>query len=225
MHDPLVNKTRPPSPPASAYNGPDIISIQQSQPAETNAPCLTACQRRCFQEHRRFRVSRNVFAPVACQLCFIENDAKSHDAYGPIAADRWSCIWCALRVCSACRRKVDELYGHISSRAPTRITTPLPHPRPGSNVGFRRSAPGLDRGRVSPATSGLRESIDETPRARKRSALSVDSSVRRMTIDNVVQNTHRDRPESDTLGAGTYYPGPSQRKRYAASTDTLPIRT
>jgi len=221
----MLSATRPPSPPESAYRGPDITSVQQPRPAETNAPYLTAYQRRCFQEHRRFRVSRNVFAPVACQLCFVENDAKGHDTYGSIAADRWSCVWCALRVCSACRRKVDELYGHISSRAPTRITTPLLHQRPGSNIGFRRSAPGFDRGRGSPVTSGRRESMDETPRARKRSALSVDSSVRRKTIDSVVQGANGERPESDTPRSAANYPGPNPSRRYAASTDMLPIRT
>ena len=44
----------------------------------------------------RLLASRNRNAPVECAVCHVDSDAP-----------HWSCSWCALRMCSDCRRALD----------------------------------------------------------------------------------------------------------------------
>ncbi|KAF1991821.1 hypothetical protein K402DRAFT_70371 [Aulographum hederae CBS 113979] len=169
-------------PPSSLYKGPKLSSILQTRPNRTNAPRLSIVQEQCFHEHRHFRVSKNIEAPVACMLCFVESDITGHGPYGPIAAERWSCVWCALRICKPCRKKVDELYGRRARKSLVLGGMGYGGESSGermNNQNRNRAGTNTTIGRTigrlgTPPVRGPQMSMDDTPRGR-RSSMSVDT--------------------------------------------------
>ncbi|KAF2087713.1 hypothetical protein K490DRAFT_65555 [Saccharata proteae CBS 121410] len=72
--------------------------FRAARPRKTNAAALSIVQTDCFHSHRRFHRSHNGFAPVACMVC-----------YATDKEDRWTCSWCALRICQNCRGKLESV--------------------------------------------------------------------------------------------------------------------
>jgi hypothetical protein len=90
---------------ASSFSRPavppelDVAQLQSPLRIENPLiPWLMNSKRGCFQRHRTWRKGRNDLAPTACALCF------RHET-----DDRYTCAFCALRVCSRCKNKVMEL--------------------------------------------------------------------------------------------------------------------
>lgn len=103
----------------SHYNPPPHVPSVESllsseRPIYSSAPHLTVVQTHCLSRHKRWRSSKNMQASIACALCFTEKDDLS-DENG--AGERWSCIWCALRVCLPCRNLVEQYMGRDPERA------------------------------------------------------------------------------------------------------------
>ncbi|KAF2095514.1 hypothetical protein NA57DRAFT_79236 [Rhizodiscina lignyota] len=86
----------------------DITPLIQTRPEEVRASYLSVIQTKCKVEHRRWRQSNNAVHPVACALCFTNKDELTGENG---EWERWSCIWCALRVCLPCRNKVEVFMG------------------------------------------------------------------------------------------------------------------
>ncbi|KAF2756352.1 hypothetical protein EJ05DRAFT_62993 [Pseudovirgaria hyperparasitica] len=79
---------------------PNLSSLNASRPATTTAPPLTALHVNCFHQHAKFHISRNTYAPVPCMLCYSEG-----------IEERYSCAWCALRICRSCRGDLESVRG------------------------------------------------------------------------------------------------------------------
>lgn len=60
------------------------------------APPLKLTQMRCYRSHTRLLPSRNKYASVECAVCHADDENQF-----------WSCSWCALRMCSGCRRVLE----------------------------------------------------------------------------------------------------------------------
>lgn len=108
-------------PPAAARNITSLLPNHVQGPRMINAASLSITQIHCLQLHRRWRPSKNNHASLACALCHIDRDQLSSDSDDSVSSggngDRWSCLWCALRVCTACRSKVEESMGRDPSKA------------------------------------------------------------------------------------------------------------
>lgn len=71
-------------------------------PAEPNMflPPLTLIHFHCYQSHRNMKRSNNIYAPVPCMTCRIDDTEM-----------RWKCTWCCLRICAACMQKLENVRG------------------------------------------------------------------------------------------------------------------
>ncbi|MCJ1363188.1 hypothetical protein MMC16_002295 [Acarospora aff. strigata] len=57
----------------------------------TAVPPLTVAHQYCYHAHRTMQFSRNIYAPVPCMTCYLEDQEP-----------RWKCTWCCLRICRQC---------------------------------------------------------------------------------------------------------------------------
>ncbi|QDS71989.1 hypothetical protein FKW77_001592 [Venturia effusa] len=73
------------------------LNLTRSRPTSTNAPKLSTVQLHCIIDHQSWHQCSNQVNPVDCNLCY-QNPPSSF----------WSCMHCALRVCLACREKVEK---------------------------------------------------------------------------------------------------------------------
>lgn len=73
-------------------------SLNAARPPSTSAPVLKLVHMECYHQHRCFHRSANRCAPVPCMLCYKDD----HE-------ERWTCSWCALRVCTTCRTGLERV--------------------------------------------------------------------------------------------------------------------
>ena len=103
----------------STYDIPSA-KLQEQQPTTQNdltaphppqhiAP-LQKTHLNCYQNHTRFHLSHNSAAPMPCMSCFADN-----------VEDRWTCVWCALRICAGCKARLEKVPGRKVEVALTRL--------------------------------------------------------------------------------------------------------
>ncbi|MCJ1233915.1 hypothetical protein MMC14_001873 [Varicellaria rhodocarpa] len=63
-------------------------------------PSLTDIHFHCYQSHRNVKPSKNIYAPVPCMACHIDDFEI-----------RWKCGWCCLRICARCMENLDHIKG------------------------------------------------------------------------------------------------------------------
>lgn len=66
-------------------------------PVPVPTPPLTIVHMKCYQGHKRVVASANKYNPVPCMVC-------KHEEYDR----RWSCPFCALRICGSCKAEFDR---------------------------------------------------------------------------------------------------------------------
>jgi hypothetical protein len=67
------------------------------RPLETTAPRISTVQLHCHVNHSKWLQNNNALtSPVDCALCYKSDEAVRH-----------TCTFCALRVCSDCRHRID----------------------------------------------------------------------------------------------------------------------
>ncbi|KAF2816336.1 uncharacterized protein BDZ99DRAFT_514930 [Mytilinidion resinicola] len=75
-----------------------LLSLNENRPATCNAPYLTVTHTDCYHNHAHFHPGKNTACPVACMLCYKDEPSE-----------RWTCTWCALRICSGCRANLERV--------------------------------------------------------------------------------------------------------------------
>ncbi|OCK76895.1 hypothetical protein K432DRAFT_385101 [Lepidopterella palustris CBS 459.81] len=80
-------------------------TLNAFRPAKTSTPEIKLVHMECYHQHARFHRSSNRNAPVPCMMCY-KDDSE----------DRWSCSWCALRICTTCREGLERVPGRSVQR-------------------------------------------------------------------------------------------------------------
>ena len=86
-----------------------LSNLPVSHPPQHIAP-LQKTHLNCYQNHARFHLSHNAAAPMPCMGCFADN-----------VEDRWTCVWCALRICAGCKSRLEKVPGRKAEVALTRL--------------------------------------------------------------------------------------------------------
>ncbi|KAF2837875.1 hypothetical protein M501DRAFT_986076 [Patellaria atrata CBS 101060] len=84
------------------------VSYYLRRPPSSNAPHLTKLHLECLHKHNKWWPSNNRVAPVGCMLCFSSASFDQSGERGDGSTQRWTCWWCGLRVCGACRGRVER---------------------------------------------------------------------------------------------------------------------
>jgi hypothetical protein len=77
-----------------------LLSLNDDRPVTSNAPYINITHTDCYHNHARFHHAKNTLCPVACMLCYKDEPSE-----------RWTCTWCALRICSSCRLGLEKVPG------------------------------------------------------------------------------------------------------------------
>jgi hypothetical protein len=76
---------------------PSIMHLTRERPIETTAPNIGTIQLQCYVNHSKWLENNNgPPSPVDCALCYRNDEAVRH-----------TCTFCALRVCTSCRDRID----------------------------------------------------------------------------------------------------------------------
>ena len=94
--DRLSTKTSYPDVADNSHLPQPRIIVRQNFPT----PSLTDIHLHCYQSHRNVKPSKNIYAPVPCMACHVDDFEI-----------RWKCGWCCLRICAGCMEKLDHIKG------------------------------------------------------------------------------------------------------------------
>jgi hypothetical protein len=76
---------------------PSIMHLTSERPLETTAPKISTIQLHCYVNHSRWLENNNsALSPIDCALCYRNDQDVRH-----------TCTFCALRVCTGCRDRID----------------------------------------------------------------------------------------------------------------------
>lgn len=80
-----------------SHSSTNSISFRPAPPPYTSSkdtpvvPPITSAHYACYHSHRSMQLSRNIYAPVPCMTCYLDDQDL-----------RWTCTWCCLRICRQC---------------------------------------------------------------------------------------------------------------------------